>query len=128
MIKRGKFILATVTVALIVTAVFTRGPLGRTRPDLAAWFSFDGAPLTFSRAYTSGRVGPFTIGDTHAEIIQRLSSQRILAQDSPQLSKSLPEWTVSLPADCGGYVTYTITFNADRAFSIRTFYSVFAGL
>lgn len=128
MIKRDKFIMATAAVALIITAVLARGPLGRTRPDLAAWFSFDGAPLTFSHTYTSGRAGPFTIGGTRAEIIQRLSSHHMLAQDIPQLSKSQPEWIVSLPADGGGYVTYTIAFTADRSVSVRTFYSVFAGL
>jgi hypothetical protein len=126
--KRGKLIWVTATVALIVTAVLARGPLGRTRPDLAAWLSFDDGPLTFSRAYTSGRVGPFTIGDTHAAVVERLSSQHVLAQDVPQLSKNRSEWTVSLPASAGAYVTYTIAFTADRAVSIRTFYSVFSGL
>lgn len=84
--------------------------------------------MTFSRAYTTGEVGPFANGDTHAEIIQQLSSQHMLAQDKPQLSKSRPKWTVSLPADSVGYVIYTIDFTADRVTSIRTFYSVFAGL
>ncbi len=128
MTKRGKLIWATAILALIVTAVFVPGPFGRTRPDLAVWFSFDEGPLTFSRSYASGTVGPFTIGDTRVAAIDRLSSQHLLAQDMPQLWKARPEWTLSLPAASGGYVTYTIAFTADRVTSVRAFYSVFSGL
>jgi hypothetical protein len=126
--RRSKLIWASATVALIVAGVLLRGPLGRTRPDLMAWFSFEDGPLTFSRSYRSGTVGPFRVGDIHAMTVDRLSSQHVLAQDMPQLWKERPEWTLSLPAASGGYVTYTITFTADRVTTVRSFYSVFAGL
>lgn len=126
--RRCKLIWATATVALLVAGVLVRGPVGRTRPDLMAWFSFDDGPLTFDRSYWSGSVGPFRVGDTRAATINRLSSQHVLAQDMPQLWEERPVWTLSLPASRGGYVTYTITFSADRVRSVRAFYSVFAGL
>lgn len=125
--RRGKLIWVTAT-ALIAAGFLVRGPVGRTRPDLIAWLSFDGGPLTFSRSYRSGSVGPFRVGDTHAATIDRLSSQHVLAQDMPQLRREQPVWKLSLPAASGGYVTYTITFAADRITSVRAFYSVFAGL
>ncbi len=126
--RRGKLIWATAAAALIVAGVLVRGPVGRTRPDLMAWLSFDDGPLTFSRSYRSGNVGPFKVGDTHAATIDRLSSQHVLAQDMPQLWEEQPIWKLSLPAASGGYVTYTIKFAADRVVSVRAFYSVFAGL
>lgn len=126
--RRGKLIWTTATVALIVVGGLVRAPVGRTRPDLMAWFSFDDGPLTFSRSYRSGGVGPFKVGDTRAATIERLSSQHVLAEDMAQLRKEQPVWRLSLPAVCGGYVTYTITFAADRVTSVRAFYSVFAGL
>lgn len=125
---RRKLIWAGATVALIVAGVLARGPVGRARPDLMAWFSFDDGPLTFSNSYRSGSVGPFKVGDTHAATIERLSSQHVLAQDMPQLWNEQPVWKLSLPAVSGGYVTYTITFSADRITSVHAFYSVFAGL
>lgn len=126
--RQRKLIWATATVALIVVGVLVRGPIGRTRPDLMAWFSFDQGPLTFSRRYGSGSVGPFKVGDTHAATIDRLSSQHVLAQEMPQLWREQRVWKLSLPAVSGGYVTYTIVFAADRVTSVRAFYSVFAGL
>jgi hypothetical protein len=126
--RRGKLVWATATVALIVAGMLVRGPVGRTRPDLMAWLSFDDGLLTFSRSYGSGSIGPFKVGDTHAATIDRLPLQHVLAQDMPQLSERRPVWTLSLPAPSGGYVTYTITFAADRVASVRAFYSVFAGL
>jgi hypothetical protein len=126
--RRSKAIWAIATVALIVAGVLARGPIGRTRPDLVAWFSFDDGPLTFSLNYRSGSVGRFKVGDTHAATIDRLSSQHVLAQDMPQLGEKQPVWKLSLPAASGGYVTYTIMFAADRITSVRVFYSVFAGL
>jgi hypothetical protein len=126
--RRGKLIWAIATMALIVAGVLVRGPIGRTRPDSMAWLSFDEGPLTFSRSYGSGSIGPFKVGDTHAATIDRLSSQHVLEQDMPQLWKEQPVWKLSLPAVSGGYVTYTVTFAADRVTSVRAFYSVFAGL
>jgi len=126
--RRGKLIWVAVTAGLVVADVLVRGPLGRTRPDVMAWFSFDGAPLTFSRRYRSGNVGPFRVGDTRAQAVSRLSSQQLLEQDIPQLRTERADWTLSLPAASGGYVTYTITFTDDRVTSVRAFYSVFSGL
>lgn len=126
--RRGKLIWATMALGLVVAVVLVRGPLGRTRPDLMALLSFDGGPLTFSRSYKSGNVGPFRVGDTRAETVNRLLSEHVLAEDMPQLRTAGAEWTLSLPAVSGGYVTYTITFNADRVTSVRAFYSLFSGL
>jgi hypothetical protein len=119
---------ATAAIAVFSAAVLARATLGRTRPDLAVWFSFDDGPLTFSQGYASGKVGPFEIGDTRGKIIERLSEQHVLDQDVPQLSQNLPKWRVSLPTNAGGYVTYTITFTDDHATHIQTFYSLFSGL
>lgn len=128
MSRRGKLIWTGAIAALIVTGILVRSPLGRTRPDLAAWFSFDDGPLAFSHKYTSGRVGPFTVGDTSAATIDRLSSQHLLAEDIPQIQGKLPRWRLSLPARTGGYVTYTIMFAGGRITSINAYYSMFAGL
>jgi hypothetical protein len=126
--RRGKLIWATMTLGFVVAVVLVRGPLGRTRPDLMALVSFDGGPLTFSRTYRSGNVGPFRVGDTRAETVNRLLTQHVLAQDMPQLQTERAEWALSLPAVSGGYVTYTITFSADRVTSVRAFYSHLSGL
>lgn len=125
---RGTKVFVTILIALFTCALLTRQPLGRTRPDLAAWFSFDGDPLTFDCVYTAGSVGPFTVGDTRAATANRLSKVHVLAQDIPQLSDHRARWRLSLPAQGGGYSTYTITFKSDRVTSIRAFYSMFAGL
>ncbi len=125
---RGIIIFGTILIVAITCASLARHTLGRTRPDLVAWFSFDDGPLTFARVYTSGSVGPFRVGDTRAATASRLSKVQVPAQDMPQLWRQRPQWSLSLPSRGGGYSTYTITFTDDRVMSIQAFYSVFAGL
>jgi hypothetical protein len=126
--RRGLIIFVTALIGTSICASLARQPVGRTRPDLAAWFSFDDGPLTFSSVYTSGSVGPFKVGDTHATTVDRLSKVDVLAQDMPQLQQQRPEWRLSLPSQGGGYSTYTVTFTGDRVTAIRSYYSIFAGL
>lgn len=116
------------TVLLVASGCVLRGPMGRHRPDVAAFLSFDEGPLTFSRAYSSGDVGPFTIGDSRSVTRARLSTFPLLDQDKAQLSSTAPTWTVALRARNGGYTIYTLSFEGDRIASVRAFYSLFAGL
>jgi hypothetical protein len=51
--RRRKLIWVAATTALVVGGALVRDPVGRTRPDLMAWFSFDDGLLTFSRSYRS---------------------------------------------------------------------------
>jgi hypothetical protein len=105
-----------------------RKPLGRTRPDLAALISFDDGPLTFSKTYSSGSVGPFAIGESRAAVARRISKLPFLDQDKQQLVGRSPTWRFALPLPSGGYAIYTLNFENDRIASAKSFYSVFAGL
>lgn len=128
-VKRRKIaITGTILILSFLCAALGRQPLGRSRPDLAAWFFFDDGPLTFSQAYASGSIGPFNIGDTRVATLRQLSKEHLLAQDMPQLAHKPPRWRLSLPSPSGGYSTYTITFTGDRVTAVQAFYSVFAGL
>jgi hypothetical protein len=104
-----------------------RPSLGRGRPDLAALMSFDGAPLTFDRTYTSGKVGPFTIGDSRRDTMERIAGSRPSDKDM-ELHGKPAAWSVALPAQSGGYNIYTLHFEGERLSSVKAFYSVFAGL
>ena len=120
----------TIVVILVVIAAgwALRPSLGRSRPDLAALVSFDDGPLTFSRTYTEGEVGPFTIGDSRSATRQRLASFQLLEQDTPQLSGKEARWRVALRAQSGGYSIYTLTFQGERLTTVKAFYSLLAGL
>src|SRR4051794_25604428 len=91
----------TIIGAILVVTVgcALRPSVGRSRPDLAALVSFDGEPLTFARTYSSGKVGPFTIGDSRKVTRQRLSALPLLDQDKAQLGGEAPTWRVALPAE-----------------------------
>ena len=105
-----------------------RPSLGRSRPDLAALMSFDDGPLTFARTYSTGQIGPFTIGESRNVVRKRLSGLPLLDQDKAQLAGNAPDWSVSLPAESGGYNLYTLNFRDDRISSVKALNSVFAGL
>ena len=102
-----------------------RPSLGRSRPDLAALLSFDGEPLTFERTYTSGNVGPFTIGDTRLVTMQRLSTEPLRDRDM-ELHGTPASWTAVLPARSGGSCLYTLNFEGERLTKVKAFYSVWA--
>ena len=123
---RGWTVIAVLTVVTAGCAL--RPSLGRSRPDLAALLSFDDGPLTFSRAYTSGEVGPFTIGESRSATRQRLASFPLLEQDKAQLSGKEGKWTVALPAQSGGYSIYTLIFEGERLATVKAFYSCLSGL
>ena len=116
------------TLAVVTAGCALRPSLGRSRPDLAALMSFDGDPLTFERTYSSGKVGPFTIGDSRSVTRERLSTFPLDDQEKTQLSTKESTWRVGLPAKSGGYNIYTLHFQGDRIGSVEAFYSVFAGL
>lgn len=105
-----------------------RPALGRSRPDLAAYLSFDDGPLTFSRVYESGKVGPFAIGESRSVTRQHLNTFRSLEQDKAQLKAAGPDWRIAVPARSGGYVIYTLAFDGDRLATVKAFYSLLAGL
>ena len=90
--------------------------------------SFDDGPLTFSRAYTSRTVGPFTIGESRSVTRQQLANLRLLEQDKPQLAGKEANWRIALPARSGGYSIYTLTFEGEQLVAVKAFYSLFAGL
>ena len=113
---------------MVTAGCALRPSLGRGRPDLAALVSFDDGPLTFERTYSSGKVGPFTVGDSRSVTRQRLSTFPLLDQDRAQLSGNASAWSLALPAKSGGYNIYTVIFEGDRVTSVKAFYSAFAGL
>ncbi len=117
-----------VTLVAVTAGCALRPSLGRSRPDLAAFLSFDDGPLTFSRTYSSGRVGPFNVEDSRSLTRQRLSGFPLLEQDEAQLSGTDAVWRISLPARSGGYTIYTLTFQGERIATVNAFYSIFAGL
>lgn len=114
-------------VVVVLVACASRSSLGRNRPDLAALMSFDRAPLTFERTYSSGDVGPFTIGESRSVTMQHLSGYVPSVRDM-ELHGKPATWKVALPATSGGYSIYTLHFEGDRLTSVKAFYSVFAGL
>src|SRR4051794_8287994 len=116
------------TLLAIAAGCALRPSLGRSRPDLAALLSFDGGPLTFERTYSSGNVGPFTIGENRSVTRRRLSNFPLLDQDKAQLNGNGGAWRAALPSKSGGYTIYTLTFKAERLATVKAFYSVFAGL
>lgn len=117
-----------VVLASVTAACALRPSLGRSRPDIAAILSFDDGPLAFSRAYTSGKVGPFTIGDSRILTRQRLATFPLLEQDNAQFSGKEVSWWVALSARSGGYSIYTLTFEGERLVTVKAFYSLLAGL
>lgn len=124
----GRFGWAIIGGLVLVTAgCVLREPLGRNRPDLAALLSIDHG-LTFERTYSSGEVGPFSIGDSRSVTRQRLSAFPLLDQDKAQLSGKAATWTAALPAKSGGYNIYTLHFEGEQLVSVKAFYAVFAGL
>ena len=114
-------------VSIVVALVALRQTLGRERPDLLAWISFDDGPLAFSKTYQSGRIGPFEVGQSRTQTLARLRSMTLLEQDRPQLQNAGP-WRISLPARSGGYVTYTVNFERGNVRDVRAYYAVLAGL
>lgn len=113
--------------ALVTAGCALRQPLGRSRPDLAAVLSIDHG-LTFERTYSSGKIGPFNIGDSRSVTRQRLSAFPLLEQDKAQLSGKATSWRAALPAKSGGYNIYTLNFENERLVSVKAFYGLFAGL
>jgi hypothetical protein len=109
---------------LVGAGCAVRPALGRSRPDLAALLSFG----TFERTYSSGNVGPFTIGERRNVTRQRLATFSLLEQDKAQLAGNAATWRVALPAKSGGYNVYTLNFEGKQLASVKAFYSVFAGL
>jgi hypothetical protein len=112
----------------VVIVVALRQTLGRERPDLLAWVSFDDGPFAFAKTYKNGRVGPFDVGQTRAQAVGRLSDLSLLEEDRPQLHQNAPKWRVSLPARSGGYVTYTVRFDHERVRDVQAYYAILAGL
>jgi hypothetical protein len=125
---RGRNLIIIAVLVVVATGCALRPSVGRTRPDLAAAVSFDDGPLTFSRTYNSGEVGPFTVGESRSRTRRRLASFRLLEQDQAQLNGGDARWTVALPAQSGGYSIYTLTFEGERLTSVKAFYSLLAGL
>lgn len=129
-------------VALILAALFLlRGAIGRSHPGVPAYYSFDSHAFTFNNSYTSGSVGPFTIGYTKAESIASLDNSGILfrlpmamAEDQLEefyfrensgISSAMRNvllgnstWRISTSAQ-GANVVYWLVFNNDRLVSIR---------
>jgi hypothetical protein len=116
------------TLVVVTAGCALRPTLGRSRPDLAALLSFDRGWGTFERTYSSGKVGPFNVGDSRSVARERLSTFPLVDEDKPQLSGRKSNWRVALPARSGGYNIYTVDFEGERIASVKAFYSVFAGL
>ena len=126
-----KLRIVVIAVTLVIALPFAmRQTFGRSRPDLAAWFSFDEGTLwTFSKTYHDGTVGPVSVGESRQILKTRLLALGQLdLTDKSQLFDAAPEWRFGLPARSGGYIIYTINFESDRVVSVQPFYSVFAGL
>ena len=127
MSKVLKLLLVSVLIAAVV-AYSARPTLGRTRPDLAALISFDDGLFGFAETYTAGQVGPFDVGDTRSETVERLRSFSLLEEDQAQLRTNSAVWRLALPAKSGGWAIYTLSFDDERITSVKAYYSLFAGL
>ena len=126
-----KLRIVVIVLALVIALPFgMQQTFGRSRPDIAAWFSIDEGMLwTFSKTYHDGTVGPVSVGESRQTLKARLLALGQLDEaDKSQLLDAVPEWRFGLPARSGGYTIYTINFESDRVVSVQPFYSVFAGL
>ncbi len=124
--------------------------VGRSRADIAALFSIDDGLFGFSQEYSTGTVGPFTINQSKRSAIDALSTQRSpfilpmaapeyrtrfyltensrVSQDMRQYLRGQDEWSVAITSENGGHISYSVKFSDQRIKSVRSYYSIFAGL
>lgn len=128
MLLRNLAVLAGVTVVLVTVHLGVRSTFGRSRPDLAAWVSFDDGLWAYQRTFSDGPVGPLTVGQSREEARSQLETLTLFDDDRQTIAEPEGDWRIALPAQSGGYVIYTVQFEADRVVSIKPYYAVFAGL
>ena len=128
MSMQTKAIFVGVLVAVVTTHFGIRSAFGRDRPDLAAWVSFDDGLWAYQQTFCDGSVGPLTVGQSRSSARKKLENLRFFDQDRRQIAELAGDWRIASPAGSGGYVIYTVQFDADRVASIKSYYSVFAGL
>jgi hypothetical protein len=69
-----KLLLAAVIV--VGGAYLTRGTVARYAPGLPAFYSMKSEIFTYENTYTSGRVGPFVIGESREKTLEKIESGR----------------------------------------------------
>jgi hypothetical protein len=76
--------------AVIVVAVvyLSRGTVARYAPGLPAFYSMKSDIFTYENTYTSGRVGPFVIGQSRAKALATIESGRADDLVEVQISQS----------------------------------------
>ena len=128
MSMRIKAVLVGVLVAVLTTHFGIRSAFGRHRPDLTAWVSFDDGLWAYQHTFRDGSVGPLTVGQSRSSARKKLENLHLFDHDRRQIAKPAGDWRIASPAGSGGYVIYTVQFDADRVASVKSYYSVFAGL
>lgn len=128
MSKRTVIISVAVLLGLVTGHLGVRSAFGRHRPDLAAWMSFDDGLWAYEHTYRKGAVGPFIVGQSRNDAQKQLAGEYLFDDDRQQVAEASGDWRIARPAQSGGYVIYTVQFSADRVASVKSYYSVFAGL
>jgi hypothetical protein len=142
-----KLLLAAVAVVAIV--YLTRGTVARYAPGLPAFYSMKSEIFTYENTYTSGRVGPFVIGQSRAGTLATIEAGRatdlVEVQISPtpfttdfKPSSSLTEadrrylaaahqWRFA-SSSLGVPVVYRLTFDGDQLAAIKLTSSLVSSL
>ena len=119
---RKRWIGAMVVVGAVGVVYSARSAVARTKPCAVVPYSFDGEPFTFEHTYSSGSVGPFTVGQKRSEAFAAVTSQGL------PVAKSSDEWRVAVKACSETHAHYTATFAKGRLQKVKLFVSAFEGL
>lgn len=75
-------------VAIVVLLYVGRGSIARYLPGLPAFYSMKGEIFTYENTYTSGKVGPFLIGEPREKALAVVESGRSGDLSEVQISQS----------------------------------------
>lgn len=112
--KRTGITFFAIVLVLVAAHFGVRSAFGRDRADLAALVSFDDGLGTYQRTFRDGAVGPFLVGQSRNAARNQLKATGLFDLDGRQVTKPSGDWRLALPAQSGGYIIYTVRFDADR--------------
>ena len=128
MTRRSVAVFFMIPAILFFAHFGVRAAFDRTRPDIAAWVSFDDGLWSFEKTFEYGPVGPFEVGQSREDARRQLENVNLFENDRSQIGSETGDWRIALPAQGGGYGIYTVQFDGNHIASIKTYYAVLAGL
>jgi len=133
-----KLIIAAV--AIVALLYLSRGTIARYLPGLPAFYSMKGEIFTFEKTYTTGKVGPFLIGEPREKALATIESGlsddliEVRISETPFTTEFKPpsslreadrhylatagQWRFA-SRSLGVRVTYRLTFTRDRMAAIK---------